>query len=68
MQHIWKFWGNEKCLNNFKSSINKNNHLSAVKFPESIGNTNVDDVMIKIHGLHVYYADASRKKEWVLDH
>ena len=68
MQHIWKFWGNEKCLNNFKSSINKNNHLSAVKLQESIGNTNVDDVMIKIHGLHVYYADASRKKEWVLDH
>ena len=68
MQHIWKFWGNEKCLNNFKSSINKNDHLSGVKFQESIGNTNVDDVMIKIHGLHVYYADASRKKEWVLDH
>ena len=39
-----------------------------MKFQESIGNTNVDDVMIKIHGLHVYYADASRKKEWVLDH
>ena len=60
MQHIFKnSRGNEKCLNNFKPSINKNNHFSAVKrivnlLQDSVCNANVDDVMIKMYRLPVY--------------
>ena len=52
--YLYSFWGNEKCLNNFKSSSNKSNPLSAVKrivnsLHKSVCNANVDDVMIKIY-------------------
>ena len=50
---------NEECLNNFKLSSNQNNRSSAVKravksLQESV--CNVEDVMIKIHRLRVYYS------------
>ena len=62
MQHISaNSGGNEKCLNNFKSSSNKNNRLSVVKrivnsLKEAVCNTNFDDVMIKIYCLRMYYS------------
>ena len=59
--YLYLIWGNEKYLNNFKSSSNKSNRLSAVKgivnsLQESMCSTNVDDVMIKIYRLSVYYS------------
>ena len=48
-------------LNNFKSSSNKSNPLSAVKrivnsLHKSVCNANVDDVTIKIYRLRVHYS------------
>ena len=59
--YLYLIWGNEKYLNNFKSSSNKSNRLSAAKgivnsLQESVCSTIVDDVMIKIYRLSVYYS------------
>ena len=59
--YLYLIWGNEKYLNNFKSSSNKSNRLSAAKgivnsLQESVCSTIVDDVMIKIYHLSVYYS------------
>ena len=52
-------------MNNFKSSSNKKNRLSALKrivnsLHESVCYANVDDVMIKIYRLRVYYSRIKR--------